>query len=65
MRYEVRLTAFDLFDQVHVAWVITAGSADTHERETVALGTNGFKGVGEGDEREWLKDVLVSTIETL
>lgn len=65
MRYEVRLTAFDLFDQVHVAWVMESTVAHTHQRETIALGTNTVMGVGELDERTWLRDVLVATIETL
>lgn len=66
MRYEARLTAYDVMDQVAVILVV---------RETTAFPGNGDEvvyhkvttvpGSGESDAQEWLKDALIAALEAL
>lgn len=65
MRYEARVTAYDVMDQVWVGVTVhsqedvlsTGSSVVLHMSEQVT-------GVGESDPREWLRDVLVALLET-
>lgn len=66
MRYEVRLSGYDVLDQIWVTLTLHSqqdvaegiGSALVHVSTTV-LGT------GEADPREWTRDVLVAALEAL
>lgn len=66
MRYEARIQAYDVMDQVAVVttlWVSSQHDAVVHDvllRSVISIA-----GVGESDEREWLRDVLVAVIENL
>ena len=64
MRYEAEVTAFDMFDQIHVSAVIySTKPGPDFTREPEAMITVFAPGVGESDPREWLRDVLVALIE--
>jgi hypothetical protein len=66
MRYETRISAYDVLDHVCVAITLkdtdglTADAGDVvyHRVTTVP-------GVGEDRPLEWLRDVLVAALETL
>jgi hypothetical protein len=66
MRYEARITAYDLFDQV----AIGARVWDSHETEGVkgldlVWVTTTFPGEGQTDPRRWLAEALVALLEQL
>lgn len=66
MRYELRMSAYDVMDQIwvtlslHSQQDVAEGAADAlaHISTTVA-------GVGESDPREWMRDALVAALEVL
>lgn len=66
MRYEARVTAFDMLDQIHVALVVLE-SSDVPEVSTrvVARSTTTVRGEGESDPLAWTRDALVAILETL
>ena len=66
MRYETRLTAYDMLDQVVVGCVVwdSTESAGGVDGAVLVAGTS-FAGQGETDPRTWLKDALVAMIERL
>lgn len=66
MRYELRLTAFDMLDQVHVALVIVEAS-DTHQvsMQVVHRSVSTVQGTGESDPLQWARDALVAALEDL
>lgn len=58
MRYEVRLTAYDMLDKVHVtARVVNTEVWDSPGGPAFEY-TLTFPGRGEEDPREWLRQVL-------
>lgn len=66
MRYEARITAFDLLDQVHVALVVVDTSRPAEEgARTVLTLVDTLQGEGVSDPREWTRDALVSLLEAL
>jgi len=66
MRYEARLTAFDMLDQVHIALVILeAGDAPQCSQQVVLRSMTTVRGTGESDPSEWARDALVAALETL
>lgn len=66
MRYEARVTAFDMLDQIHVALVVLEAS-DTPQLSTrvVARSMTTVRGEGEADPSAWARDALVAILETL
>lgn len=66
MRYEARISAYDLMDQVFVVTTVwTSSQVDSVKHEVVLNRASSFSGVGETDPGEWLRDVAVGIIETL
>lgn len=66
MRYEARITAYDMLDQVCVAAVLFSADDDPVNPPEVALRTSiSVPGEGETDPRVWLRDSLLSLAETL
>lgn len=66
MRYEARVTAFDVMDQVHVAVALYRTGQGTEE-PTVLVGTRvtAVPGTGESDPWQWATDALVAALENL
>lgn len=66
MRYEMRLTAFDMLDKVNVALVILEAS-DIPQISTrvVARSVTTVQGEGESDPSEWARSALISALEAL
>ena len=66
MRYEARVTAYDMLDQVCVVLSVQATDGLGHLGPHQVLSTTlTVRGQGETDVREWLRDALVAAIETL
>lgn len=66
MRYELRIAAYDVLDQVN--YTIRIGQSQQPEGspwgwETIRAGH--FPGLGEGDPEQWTRDCLVALLETL
>lgn len=66
MRYELRVTAFDVMDRVHVATALYRTGQGT-EPPTVLVGTRvtTVPGTGESDPWQWATDALVAAVENL
>ena len=66
MRYELRASAYDVMDMVHVA-VVIRGSIEGAEEgvEWYPLAATSVAGTGEDDAREWARDALVALLEAL
>lgn len=66
MRYEARVTAFDMLDQVHVALVVLeAGTEPQATQQVVLRSMTTVRGEGESDPTAWARDALVAILETL
>lgn len=66
MRYEARITAYDMLDQVCVAAVLFQTSDDPLSRPEAVLRTAiSVQGEGETEPRVWLRDSLLALAETL
>lgn len=66
MRYELRVTAYDVMDQVFIALVLV-GQESTETRMSVPplTRTGSVAGIGETDGPEWARDALVAALELL
>lgn len=66
MRYEARITAYDVMDSVGVIMVVreSTGYAAMAD-EVVYHKVTTVRGTGEDDPVEWLKDALVAALEDL
>jgi len=66
MRYEARLTAYDVMDQVCVS-VVVLETQDYPEFSTqvVLRSVTTVQGEGESDPSEWAKAALIAALETL
>lgn len=66
MRYEMRVTAYDMLDQVHVVVAVYGpdmpGSITT---EQVVQSSTTVQGTGESDPLQWARDALVAALEML
>lgn len=66
MRYELRMTAYDMLDQVCVALVIwSQPDADVTGQVPVLKAATTVRGSGESDPSAWARDALVSALEIL
>ena len=66
MRYELRVTAYDMLDKVAVAIVVLEQGTMPQISTTVVLRSmTTVQGTGESDPSEWARDALVAALETL
>jgi len=66
MRYEIRVTAYDVMDQVWLALALVAQeSTETHTSVPLLTRTGTVQGTGETEPTEWARDVLVAALELL
>ena len=66
MRYEARITAYDMLDHVCTAMVLWQSDGDPLSQPEVVLRTSVSQpGEGESDPRRWARDALVNLLETL
>lgn len=66
MRYEARVTAYDMLNMVCVAVVVYESDPDAPVlREPVVTSTTTVRGTGESDPREWARDALLAALESL
>lgn len=66
MRYEARITAYDMLDEVCVVSVLWSFQGLRRDPEEPVLRTSvQVQGTGESDPRRWLRDALVALAETL
>lgn len=66
MRYELRLTAFDMMEQIHIVLGVFEDNGLSGVPHTlVARSVLTVQGTGESDPRQWTTDVLVAAIEAL
>jgi len=66
MRYEARVTAYDVMDRVMVAVVVLeAGDIPQVSQQAVLTSTTTVQGSGESDPREWARDALIAALESL
>lgn len=66
MRYELRLTAYDVMDTVHVQ--VALYGTDEHTlgpSELLGTSTTSVQGTGESDRWRWATDALVAALESL
>lgn len=66
MRYELRLTAFDMLDQIHVAASLHATPDDpAAPTERVWARTATSRSTGCTEATEWTREVLTTMLEAL
>lgn len=66
MRYYATMSAWDMLDKVHVsASVHDLPRAPGEAAPLVLEVSTTVQGVGESDERVWLRDALIALAETL
>lgn len=66
MRYEARITAYDMLDSICVAVVLYDTDPEPGVDPALELQTASIvRGTGESDPREWLRDALITALETL
>jgi hypothetical protein len=66
MRYELRLTAFDMLDQVHVSITLEASSGAGEDAPPPPRHwTATVPGTGQLGPHEWSRDALVTALEAL
>nr|CRY95347.1 hypothetical protein [uncultured prokaryote] len=66
MRYELRLTAYDMLDRVAVAVVVLeASDIPQVSTQVVHRSTTVQPGTGEQDPLQWTRDALVQALEAL
>lgn len=66
MRYEARVTAYDVMDKVMIALVVLEASDVPQASQQVVLrSTTTVQGEGESDPSQWARDALVAALEAL
>lgn len=66
MRYELRMTAYDMLDQVHVGALCYMTPDDPNEQSAVVLAwSTTFPGTGIQGARDWSQEALIATLEAL
>lgn len=66
MRYETRVTAYDVMDTVWVSVSTTRTMPDDPDfREQVVLRRTTVQGTGESDPFQWTRDALIAALEAL
>lgn len=65
MRYEARITAYDMLDQVVIACcVLEAGDRPQESTKVVWRHLETMRGEGETDPQRWLRDILCAALES-
>lgn len=66
MRYEARVSAYDVLDQVWVGLSLSSqeDQVSTHPEIVLHISTQ-IEGTGESDPREWARDALIGLLEAL
>ena len=66
MRYELRMHAYDVMDEVWLALVVVGQeSTGSHTLGPLLTRTSTVRGTGEDDVSEWARDALVAALELL
>jgi len=66
MRYEMRVTAYDMLDQVAVAIVVMeAAEVPQFSQQVVLRRLTTVRGEGESDPSAWARDALIAALESL
>jgi hypothetical protein len=66
MRYEMRVTGYDMMDQVHVGVALYRSPGVISELPALVLQTSTqFPGTGTTSTTEWIRDALVALLEDL
>lgn len=66
MRYEARITAYDMMDQVCVGAMVRGDGDDPLRPPVIAFSASVIAtGTGELEPRDWLRDALVALLEVL
>jgi hypothetical protein len=66
MRYEARVTAFDVMDDVWVSVTVTGtGDWPADRRGPLVNCRTTVQGTGESDPRAWARDALIAALEAL
>ncbi len=66
MRYELRLTAFDMLDQVHVSAACYATPDDPSSPTVLAMAmTTTVQGEGLSEATDWSREALIAMLEAL
>jgi len=66
MRYELRMTAFDMMEQVHIVLgVFETNGLSGVPHTLVARSVLTVQGTGESDPLQWTRDALVAALEAL
>lgn len=66
MRYEARVTAYDVMDKIMVALVVLeADDIPQVSTRVVLRSTTTLQGEGESDPCLWARDALIGILETL
>jgi len=66
MRYEMRVTAYDVLDRVTVAVVVLAAEDMPQVSTQVVLrSVTTVRGEGESEPSAWARDALVAALESL
>ena len=65
-RFEMRVIAYDVMDQIHVAVSFREMEASLDHFQTWdSLVVTDIQGTGETDRRAWVQDALIAAIEAL
>lgn len=65
MRFELRLTAYDMLDVVQVVLMVHSTAPDAPEPILVLRRVVAARGEGIDVPHEWARDALISALETL
>lgn len=66
MRYEARVSAYDVLDQVWVGGSLSSQEEALSTQPSIILHiSTQIDGTGESDPREWLRDALIGLLEAL
>jgi hypothetical protein len=66
MRYELRVTAFDMLDQIHITTTLWRSSDTLGEHPRPVLQTTEtVQGTGQPDPRHWAIHALATALESL
>jgi hypothetical protein len=66
MRYELKVTAYDVLDQVHISVILRSSENDPESKPHTELQyVTTYAGEGITDPGAWVRDTLVAALEAL
>lgn len=65
MWYQLRVTAYDVMDLVHISVSVSGREDGALEIAPVLSFSTDVRGEGIADPREWVRDALVAALEAL